>query len=330
MSTTRYAELGLSDDDVLRMYRAMVLCRTLDERMWLMNRQGLGHFAVPTQGHEATAVGYAVALQPGHDFVYPHYRDLAGLLLLGLTAREVMLNYLARADDPFSRARQNYAHWGIPRLRVITLSSPQGPAIPHGVGTALACKLRREDAVTWIGFGDGASSKGDFHESLNFAATHKVPAVFCCENNRIAISVPQYRQMAVEDVALRAAGYGMPGVVVDGNDPLAVYQAARTAIERARAGDGPTLIETKLHRLMPHTSNDDDRYRTKEELESLWRDDPLPRFRTYLTDSGVLTGRLIEEIDQWATAEVDQAIDFAMNSPEPDPSELFDHVYLES
>jgi 2-oxoisovalerate dehydrogenase E1 component alpha subunit len=136
--------------------------------------------------------------------------------------------------------------------------------------------------------------------------------------------------MAVKDVALRAAGYGIPGTVVDGNNPLAVYEAAKAAVDRARAGQGPTLIEAKVHRLMPHTSNDDDRYRSKEELESLWRDDPLPRFRTYLTDSGVLTEQLAEEIDQWSTTEINEATDFAMNSPEPDPSELFDHVYLES
>lgn len=324
---TRHAALGLSDEDVLHIYRAMVLARTLDERMWLLNRQGIGHFAVPGAGHEASAAGYVLNLRPGQDWLVPHYRDLAGLLLYGMAPREVMCSYLARANDPNSGGRQNYAHWGDTRLRVKSMSSPQGPAIPQAVGLALAQKIRGEDNVTFCGFGDGASSKADFHEALNFAGIHKCPIVFYCENNRIAISVPQRLQMAVENVADRAAGYGMPGVVVDGSDVLAVYEVTKEAVERARAGEGPTLVEAKCHRLMPHTSNEDDSYRDPRDLEAARRADPIPRFKRYLESVGLLDDELEAEIRAGVADEVEDATEFALNSPEPAPEDALKYVY---
>lgn len=323
----RHAALGLSDEDALRIYRAMVLARALDERMWLLNRQGLGHFAVPGAGHEAAATGYVLHLRPGEDWLVPHYRDLAGLLIYGITPREAMCSYLARANDPNSGGRQNYAHWGSKHLRIKSLSSPQGPAIPQAVGLALAQKIRGEDNITFCGFGDGSSSKGDFHEALNFAGIHKCPVVFYCENNRIAISVPQKFQMGVENLADRAAGYGFPGVVVDGNDVLAVYEATQEAVERARAGGGPTLIEAKCHRLMPHTSNEDDSYRDPEELEAARREDPIPRFKAYLESVGLLDGEVEAQVQDEVAAEVEDATEFAMDSPQPAPEETLKYVY---
>lgn len=322
-----HTALGLSDEEALRIYRAMVLARALDERMWLLNRQGLGHFAVPSAGHEAAAAGYALHLRPGQDWLVPHYRDLAGLLLYGLTPRDALCNYLARTNDPGSGGRQNYAHWGHKELQIKSISSPQGPAMPQAVGLALAQKIRGEDNITFCGFGDGSSSKGDVHEAMNFAAIHRCPVVFYCENNGVAISVPVQLQMAVENVADRAAGYGFPGVVVDGTDVLAVYAAAKEAVERARAGEGPTLIEAKCQRLMPHTSNDDDSYRSPEELEAARQADPIPRFWSYLESVGLLDDDLDAQIRAEAADEVEEATEFAMNSPQPAPEDTLKYVY---
>lgn len=329
-SKVRHCELGLSDDDVLEMYNVMRLSRALDDRMWLLNRQGIGNFAVPGQGHEGIAVGYAATLRPGHDWLAPHYRDLAALLYVGMTPREVMLNYLAKRDDLASGGRQNYAHWGHARLRVKTLSSPQGPHIPHGVGLAYASRFRNTDEVTWIGFGDGASSKGDVHEAMNFASIHKLPCIFCVENNGYAISVPLERQMAIERISERAAGYGMPGVTVDGTDVLAVYAAAKEAVERARAGEGPTLLEAMCERLYPHTSNDDDRhYRSEEEREAMKARDPVPKMRSYLLEAGLWTEEQEATLDEEIEAQIEDAIEFASDAEEPRAEDAPRHVYAD-
>ncbi|MDL1897474.1 thiamine pyrophosphate-dependent dehydrogenase E1 component subunit alpha, partial [Anaerolineae bacterium CFX7] len=182
--------------------------------------------------------------------------------------------------------------------------------------------------VTWCGFGDGSSSKGDVHESMNFAAIHKLPIVFCCENNALAISVPQSKQMAIENVADRAAGYGFPGVVVDGMNPLAVYESARAAVERARRGEGPTLIETKVYRYLPHTSNDDDtRYRTREEVERARERDPLKTFRERLYVEQLLDEKSETALEREIRAQVDDAADFALHAPELDAPATFAQVY---
>jgi 2-oxoisovalerate dehydrogenase E1 component alpha subunit len=182
--------------------------------------------------------------------------------------------------------------------------------------------------VTIVYFGDGATSKGDFHEGLNFAGIHKLPIVFVCEDNGYAISVPHNRQMAIQDVADRAAGYGFPGVVVDGNDVLAVYGIAKEGIERARGGGGPTLIEAKTYRLMPHSSDDDDRrYRSQEEVEEWRRKDPILRFRSYLEGKAVLPEVREQEIRERVIREIDEAVAYAVNSPYPDPVGLFDNLY---
>jgi 2-oxoisovalerate dehydrogenase E1 component subunit alpha len=312
----------------LGIYRWMRLARALDERMWTLNRQGQGHFAVPCAGHEATGAGYVYALDSQIDYLVPHYRDLAALLVWGLTPREVMCHYLAKSPDPSGAGRQMYAHWGDARRRILSLSSPQPNQVTHAVGIALAAKYRHEQAVTWCAFGEGASSKGDVHESMNFAAIHKLPIVFCCENNGYAISVPESKQMAVENVADRAAGYGFPGVVVDGMDPLAVYEAARVATERARRGEGPTLIEAKVYRFLPHTSNDDDRpYRTREEVEKARTRDPLETFRARLRREQLLDAKSEEALEREIESAVDDAVAFADAAPELSAEDTFRHVY---
>ncbi|MBI3742059.1 MAG: thiamine pyrophosphate-dependent dehydrogenase E1 component subunit alpha, partial [Chloroflexi bacterium] len=268
--------------NLIELYRYMFFARLMDERMWDLIRQGKGHFAVPSSGHESIAA-IAFALDQSRDYLVPHYRDLAALLAWGVSAREIFCHFFARANDPMSGGRQMFAHWGHARLRVLSVSSPQPNQVTHAVGIAFAAKYRAEKYVTWCGFGEGGSSKGDVHESMNFAAIHKLPIVFCVENNRYAISVPQNLQMAVDDVAPRADGYGMPGVVVDGSDPRALYAAAKKAVDRARRGEGPTLIEMKCYRYLSHTSNDDHtRYRAKEEVAAARKKDPVMMFKKEL------------------------------------------------
>lgn len=221
-------------------------------------------------------------------------------------------------------------HWGHARHRIISGSSPVATQIPHAVGVALAAKLRREPAVAVTSFGEGSTSSGDFHEGLNFAGVHKLPVVFLCENNQYAISVPQAKEMAIENVAERAASYGFPGVVVDGNDVLAVYEVAKAAVERARRGDGPTLIEAKTYRLSPHSSDDDDRrYRSSEEVEEWRKKDPIDRFSRYLLEAGVLDVEQVRQLLDDVAREVEEAAREAEQSPLPRAEDAMRHVYKE-
>jgi 2-oxoisovalerate dehydrogenase E1 component alpha subunit len=221
-------------------------------------------------------------------------------------------------------------HFSHPRWRIVSGSSVVASQIPHAAGLALAAKLSGERIVALATFGEGGSSKGDFHEGLNFAAVHRLPAIFLCENNGYAISVPQRKQMAIADVAMRAAGYGMPGVVVDGNDPLAVYRAVRDARERAVAGEGPTLIEAKVYRFTPHSSDDDDRmYRGREEVAAALERDPIPAFGRRLRELGVIDGVTDDELQARATAEVDEAVAYADAQPQPPAADLLTHVFHE-
>lgn len=330
-SDTSHEALGLGTEDLLSLYRTIVAARLCDEAAFRLNRQGKAPFVVPVSGHEGCQVGTAWALQRGRDIWLPYYRDVAVVLTAGMTPKDIFLGLFAKADDPSSAGRQMPSHWGSRRLNIISHSSPIGTQIPHAAGIAYAVKYRNEDAVVACWFGEGATSEGDWHEGLNFSGIHKLPVVWVCENNQYAISVTQKKQMAVQDVADRAAGYGFPGVVVDGNDVLACYGAMRTAVERARAGEGPTLIEAKTYRFQPHTSDDDDRsYRSREEVEEAKHHDPLLRFGTYLKERGVLDDARIESVDAEVKAEIDLAIDEAWNAPDPDPSTLMRFLFAES
>lgn len=312
------------------MYRTMLLSRTLDQRMFALNRQGRVPFVVPCQGHEAAQAAMVAALRPGHDSFLLYYRDLTTALAVGVTPLDVMLGVFARADDPSSGGRQMPEHFSDRRLRIFTTSSSVGTQIPHAVGFALASRQRGEDAIACASFGEGATSKGDFHEGVNFAAVHRLPVLFFCQNNGYAISERADRQMAISSVAERAAGYGIPGVSVDGNDALAVLHATRTAAERARAGAGPTLIEARTYRLVPHTSDDDDRlYRSREEVEEARRRDPLDRLRRYLEEQGLHDAAADEALRAEVAREVEEATRAAEAAAPPDPATLLRHVYAE-
>ena len=327
-SPTPAAPAPLSGEQLLDLYATMVLSRLLDERMWILNRQGRGAFTISCQGHEAAQVGSARALAAGRDVVFPYYRDVGVVLSLGMTPRDLMLAFFARAADPSSGGRQMPNHFGSVEHRIISVSSPVATQIPQAAGAALAAKMRHEPTVVAVYFGEGCTSSGHFHEGLNFASIHRLPVIFICENNHWAISVPREKQMAVLTVAERAAAYDMPGVVVDGIDPLAVYDATSTAVERARNGGGPTLIDAQVCRLRPHSSDDDDRrYRSADDLESARQHDPLENFRRILLERRLLDRALEEEIHQRETAAVDDAVAFAEASPEPDPETMHLHVY---
>ncbi len=325
---SRHRAVGLSDEAALRMYETMRLARAVDERMWLINRQGRAPFVISCQGQEAAQVGSAAALRPGHDWVAPYYRDAGVVLFLGMTARDQMLHFFARREDPNSAGRQMPGHFGSRRLHILTGGSPVATQILHAAGIALAAKIRKEDTVTIAYFGEGAASQGDCHEAMNFAGVHKLAVIFLCENNGYAISVPQKKQMAIENVADRAAGYGFPGVVVDGNDVLAVYEGTKAAVERARRGGGPTLIEAKTYRITAHSSDDDDRrYRQAEEV-ALWRQkDPIQRYARYLREAGLLSDPVEQEISDRVSKQVDDATEYAEQAPDPSPDELLKHVY---
>ncbi len=310
------------------MYEVMAMARALDERMWLLNRAGQAAFVISCQGHEAAQAGAGFALQPEKDFLLPYYRDLALALHFGLTPRDVMLSLLGKHGDPTSEGRQMPAHYSSRKHHIITGSSPVASQLPHAVGIALAAKLRGEDSVALTCTGEGGSSQGDFHESLNFAAIHKLPVIFLIQNNGWAISVPQTKQMAVEHVAQRAAGYGMPGVTIDGTDPIVVFSAVKEAADRARRGEGPTLIEALVYRYTSHSSDDDERmYRPAEELKEQHAHDPNATFRARLIDEGAMSQEEAREIDARVKSAVNDATDFAEKAPYPDVAGLTLHVY---
>jgi 2-oxoisovalerate dehydrogenase E1 component alpha subunit len=325
---TSHEALGLGPEDLLSMYRSMITARLCDEASFRLNRQGKAPFVVPVSGHEGCQVGTAYALDRGRDIWLPYYRDLAVVLVAGFTPKDVFLGLFAKADDPSSGGRQMPSHWGSRRLGIISHSSPIGTQIPHAAGIAYAAKYRGEQTVAACWFGEGATSEGDWHEGLNFAGIHKLPVVFVCENNHYAISVNQTKQMAVENVADRASAYGFPGVVVEGSDVLACYAAMKDAVERARAGEGATLIEAKTYRFFPHTSDDDDRtYRSREEVEEAKHKDPVQVFGRYLTERGIADGAALDAMQADIRADIDRQIDEAWNAADPDPATLGDRLF---
>lgn len=305
----------------------MVLSRYLDERVWLLNRQGKAAIAASAQGHEAAQVACIEATDPSKDHYLIYYRQFTAMIALGTEPEEMLRGFLAKDDDPMSAARQFPLHGAHPRVDLFNFSNVIATQLPQAAGVALADKLRGSDAVTVVYFGDGAASQGDTHEAMNFAGIHRLPVVFFCENNRYAISVPLSRQMAVDSVASRAAGYGFPGVQVDGTDVAAVYEATRAAVGRARAGDGPTLIEASVERLLPHTTDDDHtRYRSAEDIEQMSQRDPVKITSETLRRRNLLTEEQDETIHAEAKRRVNAATDTVDAAAYPGVETMFDHV----
>ncbi|MBV5122656.1 3-methyl-2-oxobutanoate dehydrogenase subunit alpha [Bacillus halotolerans] len=328
MSTNRHQALGLTDQEAVDMYRTMLLARKIDERMWLLNRSGKIPFVISCQGQEAAQVGAAFALDRETDYVLPYYRDMGVVLAFGMTAKDLMMSGFAKAADPNSGGRQMPGHFGQKENRIVTGSSPVTTQVPHAVGIALAGRMEKKDIAAFVTFGEGSSNQGDFHEGANFAAVHKLPVIFMCENNKYAISVPYDKQVACENISDRAVGYGMPGVTVNGNDPLEVYLAVKEARERASRGEGPTLIETISYRLTPHSSDDDDSsYRGREEVEEAKKSDPLFTYQAYLKEIGLLTEEIEQTMLDEIMAIINEATDEAENAPYAAPESALDYVY---
>lgn len=330
MVENRHLQVGLSDEKVLEMYRIMLLARRIDERMWLLNRSGKIPFVVSCQGQEAAQVGAAFALNREKDYVLPYYRDLGVVLAFGMTARDLMLSSFAKAEDPNSGGRQMPGHFGQKKNRIVTGSSPVTTQVPHAVGIALAAKMEGKDIVSFVTFGEGSSNQGDFHEGANFAGVHKLPVILMCENNQYAISIPIEKQLACKKVSDRAIGYGMPGVTVDGNDPIEVYRVVKEAAERGRRGEGPSLIETVSYRLTPHSSDDDDsQYRSPDEVAEAKKIDSIITFAAYLKAAGIMDDSLEKQMNEEIMEVVNEATDYAENAPFANEDTLSKYVYAE-
>jgi pyruvate dehydrogenase E1 component subunit alpha len=297
------------------MYRAMLRGRRLDERMVRLQRQGrIGTFA-PIKGQEASQIGSVFTLRP-QDWMVPSFRETAAMLHRGWPIEKLLAFFAGQLEGGQPG----------PEQRDLPVTIPVATQIPHAVGLAYAAQYRGDDAVVMVYFGDGATSEGDFHEAANFAGVWHVPVVFVCQNNQWAISVPLKKQTHSRTIAQKALAYGFPGIQVDGNDVLAVYAASREAVERARAGEGPTLIECVTYRLAMHTTADDPtKYRAEEEVKAWERKDPLARFAVYLQKRNLLE----EGLDQAIDAEIAAAVQRFEAMPTPDPLGMFDHAYAE-
>ncbi|HVR33994.1 MAG TPA: dehydrogenase E1 component subunit alpha/beta [Acidimicrobiia bacterium] len=322
---THHRDLGLSDDDALRMYRTMRLARKVDDRMFALNRQGRVPFVVGSSGHEAVQVASAMALDPMVDWVLPYYRDMGVALAWGIPLLDVFLATFARADDPMSGGRQIPNHWSDEKGRIFTQSSPIGTQYPHAVGIAHGLRQTGDDGVVVVYGGEGSTSEGDWHEAMNWAGVHRLGVIFLIENNGYAISVPTSDQVA-GSVADRARGYDIAGRLIDGNDPLMVYRAMSDAIARARDGGGPTLIEAETYRYYAHTSDDDDRlYRTREEVDDWRRNDPVVTMKQYLIEERLLSDTTEQEIEAELDSELAEAVQLAEGRPQS--TDPYSNVY---
>jgi 2-oxoisovalerate dehydrogenase E1 component alpha subunit len=329
-TNSKYLPTGLSAEDLVDMYRTMVLSRTLDERVWLLNRQGKAAIAASAQGHEAAQIATVRALDRSQDHFLIYYRQFTVMLGLGTTPVELLSGFLAKEGEPMSGARQFPLHGAHPRVDLFSFSNVVATQLPHAVGVALADKIRNSKAVTTVFFGDGAASQGDTHEAMNFAGVHRLPVIFLCENNRYAISVPLHKQMSVDSVASRASAYGFPGISIDGTDMIGVYEAVSAAAARARAGDGPTLVEVNVERLMPHTTDDDHtRYRPADDIAGMKKRDPIDITRDLLVSRGLWTVEQDAALKAEALKTVNEATDTVDSMPYPAVDTMYDHLFGE-
>jgi TPP-dependent pyruvate/acetoin dehydrogenase alpha subunit len=324
MSPTR--RQALDKDDLLQMLYYLKLVRAFEERLSILHRQGkvLGGIFSGI-GQEAIVVGTCYGLRR-EDYICPLHRDLGAFLVKGVEPKHLMAQIFGKRDG-LSRGKDSYLHSGVPELGIFGNTSMLGANLPVACGLAYGFKLRRQDRVVLGYFGEGAASVGDTHEAMNFAGIHKLPVVFVCENNFYAYSVPVEKQMAIADVADRAAAYGFPGTTSYGNDLLAVFHATRQAIERARRGEGPTLIEFKTYRWHGHSEHDKAFYRSEEELLEWKSRDPIPQFETYLREKQVVNAENLGEITRRVQREIEEAVQFAEENPYPEPESALEDLY---
>jgi pyruvate dehydrogenase E1 component alpha subunit len=309
----------LSDQETSELYKKMVFIRLADQRALMLQRQGRFGTYAPIWGQEACQVGSAYALQKG-DWVVPAFREIGATLMMGISLKSFYLYWMG--NEMGSRAPEG--------INVMPVSVPVGTQTLHAVGVAWASKLKGDKLVTLVFFGDGATSKGDFHEAMNFAGVFKTPTIFFCQNNQFAISVPRSLQTASKTIAQKAIAYGFDGIQVDGNDLFAVYMATKEAVEKSRSGGGPTLIEGVTYRFGPHTTADDPtKYRTEVEIEPWKPLDPLVRLRLYLREKGIWNEEIENRLTEEAQKEIDQAVKDAEAVPTPEVEEIFQYVFAE-
>jgi len=339
MATTRVAEpsgslqeakeWGLGREDLLRLYHDLLLTRGVEERGEILFRQGKipGSFYTG-RGNEASSVAIAMAMGSG-DVGAPLHRNMGVHIARGVEPWRIFANYMGRADGP-ARGRDGNMHMADAQLGLIAMVSHLPAMLPVAVGCALAFRIRDERRVAVAWFGEGASARGDTHEGMNFAGVRRLPVVFICDNNQWAYSTPTHLEYATEHLADRVAGYGFEGVVVDGTDALAVYREARRAIEKARQGGGPTLIESVTMRMEGHAIHDDAYYVPGELFERWAERDPLERYRAWLGEHTDISEAELEEVALQVKRRLDDALRRAEASPPPDPATLLEGVYAES
>ncbi len=317
---TKLAKDTLTDEEVRDLFEKMVIYRHFDEVGFKLQRSGRMGTYPQNKGQEAAALGSGYAAKKGTDFLVPCYRENAALFLHGLPMHNILLHWMG--DE-----RGNQIPDGV---HMTPLSIPIGTQMLHAAGIAWAFKIRQEPRCVITYFGDGATSEGDFHEAMNFAGTLQAPCVFFCQNNQWAISVPRESQTASETIAQKALGYGMPTTQVDGNDMFAVFKATREALDRARAGGGPSFIEAVTYRLADHTTADDARrYRDTEELEAWQAKDPIIRHRKYLESKGLWDDEKQAETEARAKKIVQEVVKAAEGIDKPNFEDIFDYTFAE-
>ncbi len=308
---------SLADNEIKKMYEVMVLARTFDQRALNLQREGrIGTYA-PIHGQEASQVGSALALEK-NDWIFPSFRENGVYLAVGHPP-SMVIQYWG-GDERGLRIAED--------INILPVCIPVASHIPHAVGTAMAAKCRGDRGAAVVYFGDGGTSEGDFHEGLNFAGVFRLPVVFICENNQWAISLPREKQTAAKTIAQKAYAYGFEGVQVDGNDIFAVYRATKDALNKAKQGNGPTLIECFTYRMSDHTTADDaSRYRTKEEVEAWKEKDPILRLKLFMEKKGLWTEQYQKDVEAGARAAVDEAEKKAETVAPPDPRDMFTSTY---
>lgn len=318
---------NLAAGELRQLYRIMVMTRTMDERGLVLQRQGRIGFYLPSTGQEASHIGSAYALRSS-DWIFPAYRQPGILLLRGADLDKVVCEWYGNAGD-ICKGRQMPVHYSFRDINFVSISSPIGTQLSQAAGAAMAAKIRKEDTVIMTYCGDGGTSSNDFHAGLNFAAVYKAPVVFVVENNHWAISVPLENQTASESLAGKAEAYGMPGVRVDGNDVLAVYRVCKEAVDRARKGEGPTLVETVTFRMGPHSSSDDPtRYRDQKVVDQWAQRDPIDRFQKYLAQKDLWDEAFEEEVRTQSREAINAAIKRAEEFGKPSVESMFEDVFM--
>ena len=316
-----------SQEQLLKMYQLMVTIRHFENRLYKLFLQGLVPGTLHQyQGQEAVAVGVCTALQPD-DIIFSTHRPVGHGIAKGMTLKSIAAEIMGKSDGCVG-GKGGQMHLTDISVGMMPSNAIVGANIPIATGAALGFKLRGEDRVSVSFFGDGAANIGTFHEGINLAAVKNAPVIFICENNQYAASTHISLTMKIENIADRAASYGIPGIVVDGMDVIAVREISQQAVERARSGNGPTLIEAKTYRFMGHSRGDPGNYRDEDELSDWQSRDPIPNFRTYLVDQGIdpLT---IDSMEESVDGAIDEAVKYALAAPNPDPSETYSHVYAE-